>query len=214
MERLTNPTVIDEFKKIGGVVDFSLFANVGSFDASVSEAFASHLSSASVWSTALPNTVDLDVIETLPRRSVWKKEFLGDWYDPETKLLRLVGGGKLTDGTELENPTFNKLYGKKTSNWGAGLPEPGSGGQFAYAFSQPPYGLQADYREIQRLFDSVLACLFEEGVQTEITDWSSPELVRLSSYFSHGLDWWGVFLFTLFTPANGTLTLISASTSD
>jgi hypothetical protein len=214
MEKLANPSFIDEFKKIGGVIDFSFFAEIESLDASIPEAFASHLSSASMWSTDVPNTVDLDAIESLPRRSIWKKDFLGDWYDPEAKLMRLVGGGKLTDGTELENPSFDKLYGKKTSNWGSWCPEPGSGGQFGYAFSQPPYGLQADYAEIQRIFDLVIEYLFEKGVHTDVTDWSSPELVKLSSYFSHGLDWWGVFLFTLFSPANGRLTVISASTSD
>jgi hypothetical protein len=214
MKKHQAPKIIDEFNKIGGVVDFSFFSDVDSLENCAEAAFREHFSSASMWSTDFPNTFDATVIGQLPRRAIWKKEFLGNSYDADRKMLRLVGGGTLTDGTELENPTFEELFGKKTSNWANGLPDVGSGGNFAYAFSQPPYGLQADYKEKQRIFDAVMTHLFPDQIRIEITDWSSTELTKLSSYFLHGMDWWGVFLFTLYAPSLRQLTVISASTSD
>jgi hypothetical protein len=48
----------------------------------------------------------------------------------------------------------------------------------------------------------------------EIFDWSSPQLPEVSDYFDPGMEWWGVFLFSIHVPAMTRLTVIAGSTSD
>ena len=92
--------------------------------------------------------------------------------------------------------------------------DPGSGGQFAYAFSNPPYGLRARGSEVQALFEEIRDFILPPDERSEILDWTSPRLPEVSAYFSMGIDWWGVFLFTIHVPATGRLTAIAGSTTD
>jgi hypothetical protein len=88
------------------------------------------------------------------------------------------------------------------------------GGQFAYAFSEPPYGLQARPSEVQELFCAIRDFILPRGSEHEISDWSSPRLTEASDYFTAGMDWWGVFLFTVYLPTLRRLTAIAGSTTD
>ena len=47
-----------------------------------------------------------------------------------------------------------------------------------------------------------------------ILDWSHPRLPDASPYFAAGMEWWGVFLFTVHVPALGRLTGIAGSATD
>lgn len=91
---------------------------------------------------------------------------------------------------------------------------PGEGGQFAYAFSNPPYKLLARPTEVQDLFDEITRFIVPADQHTTILDWTSTRLPDSSGYFASGMEWWGAFLFTNHRPATGRLTAIAASTSD
>ncbi|MBN9467142.1 MAG: hypothetical protein J0J10_00035 [Bosea sp.] len=56
--------------------------------------------------------------------------------------------------------------------------------------------------------------LFPPLQKAEITDWSSPKLPEVSDYFADGMEWWGVFLFTIYLPDLKRLTVIAASATD
>lgn len=58
------------------------------------------------------------------------------------------------------------------------------------------------------------ALILPAGSGEIITDWSSRRLGELSEYFRAGLDYWGVFLFTIFHPSTARLVVLSASTTD
>ncbi len=45
-------------------------------------------------------------------------------------------------------------------------------------------------------------------------DWSSPRLPEASRFFAAGMEWWGVFLFTIYVPQIRRLTVIAGSTAD
>jgi hypothetical protein len=113
----------------------------------------------------------------------------------------------------LVNPRLRQLDDLVMAG-GVEIPDPGGGGQFAYAFSWTPYGLHAKPREIQQLFDAITDFVLPPGADHEIWDWASPRLPEVSQYFEAGMDWWGVFLFTIYVPSLRRLTVIAGSTTD
>lgn len=48
----------------------------------------------------------------------------------------------------------------------------------------------------------------------EILDWSNPKLVHVSDYFKAGMEWWGVFLFSIYAPTSRRLSIVMGSASD
>lgn len=94
------------------------------------------------------------------------------------------------------------------------IPEPGAGGELAYAFAFPPYPLDARPAEIQSLFDDLRHAILPAHGEATILDWSSPRLPEVSAYFEPGMEWWGVFLFSIHIPAIRRLTIIAGSTTD
>ena len=107
--------------------------------------------------SALPkdSTCDEEKLRGLPRKQVKERAFFGDWCDPVDRSLR-VGDWRTPEGKELHNPKLKSLIGK-----GQGRHEgmsgaargvvAGEGGQFAYAFSNPPTALRAAGHRVNSL---------------------------------------------------------------
>ena len=85
---------------------------------------------------------------------------------------------------------------------------------FAYAFANPPYPLTGTRDQIQQVFNIVRLTLLPPGHECVITDWTSPDLDKVSAYFAPGKEWWGVFLFTIRDTTTGRITVIIGSATD
>lgn len=200
------PAAFKRFQKIGGVLDFGVFDECDGTDAEIVEAIKASLRHA--------RRFDGGRLIELGSRECFKEKLLGDWYDPSNESLVKIGHWRTSDGRELKDPSFKALESVKLTGGAGAIPDVGAGGQLAFAFSQPPYSLQAKSREVQELFDAILAFVLPPGASYVIKDWSRPELVEVSDYFEAGADWWGVFLFTIHVPGMNRLTVIAGSTTD
>ena len=157
--------------------------------------------------------VDQTKLKLLGFRRIDLGAFYGDWYDVDGDALLKFGTITTDDGRNLVNPRLRDLD-RMTVSRAFHIPEAGMGGQFAYAFSEPPYGLQARPSEVQELFCAIRDFILPRGSEHEISHWSSPRLTEASDYFTAGMDWWGVFLFTVYLPTLRRLTAIAGSTTD
>lgn len=197
------PSAFLRFWEAGGVVGFSIFDDARGDEAWMLEAIA----------TVIPD-LDRGKLAELRYRQIGDREFYGEWYDSKTDSLVKRGWWHTRDGRKLVDPKFRDLDAAALAGGGGPIPEVGAGGQFAYAFSSPPYGLHAKPSEIQEMFVAIRDFILPLGLDHEIFDWSSPKLAEAAKLFERGLDWWGVFLFAVHVPAQRRLTLIVASTSD
>ena len=136
----------------------------------------------------------------------------GRWFE-DGSLLKI---GCKNESGELINPRLRDLGDQLLLAVPSGgpIPHPGSGGEFAYAFSDPPYGLRARAQEVQDLFDEIRDFIMPPGTAHRILDWTSADLPKVHSYFEAGMEWWGVFLFTIYAPACRRLTVILGSATD
>lgn len=207
MERLHKlPSAFARYHKIGGVLDFAVFDDAGD---SEEEAVAAIR-------TALGDPADFkaDVLRSLGHRPIYRAEFLGDHYDLAHRKLVKRGSWITADGKRLVDPSLDTLDKSKIEAGGCGIPMPGEGGEFARAFIDPPYPLDAKPSEVQALFDQVHDFLMPKDEPYQILDWASPRLPEVSRYFLPGMEWWGVFLFTIYQPQGRRLIAIAGSTSD
>jgi hypothetical protein len=200
------PPPFKRYHKMLGVLDFAVFEDAGSTEEDVLSAMAQ------VFSVA--DHFYAERLRTLGCRRLPERPFFGGWYDPENGMLLKLGDYTTADGTELHNPTLKKLDRVKIITGAAPVPEAGAGGEFAYAFSNPPYGLHGRPSEVQSVFEGIRDFILPPGHTSEICDWTSPKLPEVSDYFEAGIDWWGVFLFSIYIPAQQKLTIIAGSTSD
>ncbi len=200
------PPAFKRFRKIGGVLDFTIFEDADDEEETALSAVAA----------AMPPKVsfDVDALRLLGNRHLKERAFFGDWYDVQSSSLLKLGHFRTADGVELENPKFKKLDRVKIKSSASPCPNAGAGGQFAYAFSSPPYALRARPSEVQLLFDEIRNFILPTSEQNKILDWSSPRLPEVSDYFATGMEWWGVFLFTIHIPTLQRLTAIAGSTTD
>jgi len=197
------PQAFYEFERIGGVLEFAVFEDA---DGDVKSAFAAMAS--------IVKDIDQAKLLLLGSRPIDDKTFYGEWYRASDDALMFAGTCRLKDGQELVNPTYRELDAIEVRGSASLSPEEGSGGQFAYAFSQPPYGLNARPGKIQDLFYEIRGFVLPPCFTHEISDWSSSRLPEASDYFSEGMEYWGVFLFTVYIPELRRLTAIAGSTTD
>lgn len=200
------PSSFRRFRKVGGVLDFGLFDESDGADADVIEAVDQTLRYGCGF--------DGERLIELGGRPVFKRALLGDWYDPDNKTLLRRGEWTTVDGHKLIDPSLPSLGNAEPLSGAEVLPEPGEGGQLAYAFSRPPYPLNARPSEVQELFDSIIGFLLPRDLHHEILDWSNPMLVEVSDYFDTGSDGWGVHLYTIHTPELRRLSVIAGSATD
>ena len=197
------PVEFRRYHEIGGALMFAAFDNAEGDIGSALSAIGN----------VIPGT-KVDRLRALGARAISDKIFFGDWYDSASGDLLRLGSITTEDGRSLVNPRLRDLEGIAISNAAISLPEIGAGGQFAYAFSWTPYGLNAKRGEVQNLFSAIREFVLPAGREHQILDWSNPKLADVSQYFEAGSEWWGVFLFTVYTPSNRRLMVIAGSTTD
>jgi hypothetical protein len=200
------PPAFKRYRKMRGALDFAVFEDAGSTEEDVLSAMLQVFSDA--------RDFDAERLRTLGCRRLRERPFFGEWYDLESGMLLKLGDYTTADGTELHNPKLKKLDRVNIMSGGAPVPEAGAGGEFAYAFSNPPYGLRGPPSEVQSVFEEIRDFILPPTHTGEICDWTSPKLPEVSDYFEAGMEWWGVFLFSIYIPTQQKLTIIAGSTSD
>jgi len=197
------PAAFERFTQIGGALHFVVFEDAHGGDAEALTAIASSVPGCRANSS-----------ETLTNRQIGKLAFFGDWYDAATGSLLKIGEYTDSDGNVIVNPKLRNLRGVRLVSGGGPIPEIGTGGQFAYAFSSTPYGLRTTPEEVQELFDQITEFVLPANLNHQILDWSGGHLSEVSHWFAAGMEWWGVFLFTIHVPKIQRLTVIAGSTTD
>lgn len=196
------PPIFAEYDQIGGVLEFRAFEGVEVLNEAVA------LDAVSV---AVPG-IDREKLKEIGSRTLDDQTFFGDWYDPVRSALVHRGTWR-KNGLELKNPALPDLDTFQMSG-GSPVPDAGSGGNFAWAYLNPPYALQARPREVQRIFDGMKGYLLPPALSHTILDWSDRRLPEASVYFEEGMDWWGVFLFVIFVPDFQRLVVIAGPETD
>ncbi|WP_294334302.1 hypothetical protein [uncultured Sphingomonas sp.] len=206
MKRLKDiPPAFNLYDKIG-VMDFAIFENAGGTEQEIVAAIPQTLRHA--------RTFDEARLRALGCRPIDRRAFFGDWYDLESGTLLKAGSYRTADGSVLHNPKLTRLDGVEIMSGATPIPEAGAGGQFAYAFSNSVFGFEGKPSEFQSFFEEIRDFILPEGERSEILDWASPNLPDVSDYFTDGMEWWGVFLFSIHVPKLRQLTIIAGSTTD
>jgi hypothetical protein len=207
MRRLSPlPPAFRRYEQIGGVLDFAVFEECeGTEDA---------ILAATVAALGGDAAADAGKLRTLGGRQINEAVFFGDWYDMERRALLWGGTLRAADGTRFTRPSLIELEGVRIASGAAEIPACGAGGQFAYAFANPPYSLRAPPAEVAALFDAICAFVIPPALPHDVLDWSSERLVEVSEVFAAGMEWWGVFLFSIHVPALRRLTIIVGSSTD
>lgn len=203
---VTLPPAFERFETMMGVLDFAVFEDAAGGREDVLSAIPQALRHA--------RTFDAEKLRLLGGRLISENTFFGDWYDFESGRLLKRGHYRTAAGSALVNPPLSSLDGVRIMSGSSDCPEPGSGGQFAYAFSNPPYSLAAEPSEVQAVFQAIRDFILPPGQRGEIVDWSNARLPEVSDYFADGTEWWGVFLFSIFIPSMRRLTIIAGSATD
>ncbi|MBL8546822.1 MAG: hypothetical protein JNL81_10175 [Hyphomonadaceae bacterium] len=196
------PASFSRYRELWGVVEFAVFDDA---DGDPDTIFKTICSAAPI--------DDREALRAIGFRLIDDAAFYGDWYDPATGDLLLLGEYTFEGGRKFRNAPLRELEGLQQMSGGSGIPEAGAGGQFAYAFAHPPYTMRA-CAETQQVFEKIKHFILPTGVQHEILDWTSPDLPKASAYFEAGMEWWGIFLFSIYVPAHRRLTIIWASSTD
>lgn len=134
--------------------------------------------------SAIVSPLDANKLKEFGCKRIDDKTFFGDWYDSDSDTL-----------VEPKKGVITRDYG-----------------QFVYAFAHPPYGISSSKTE--GCFRTIRDFILPPNLTHEISDWTSPKLEEVSGYFSAGMEWWGVFLFTIYIPELRQLTAIAGSATD
>ena len=153
-------------------------------------------------------------MQSLDERKLTHEAFLGEWCDPRDLMLIKRGSGEVEGLGRVSDIRYDKLGDAPNRSWGVTTPDCDEPGQYAYAFSCPPYGLEGPSAKIQRLFKQSTELLLDRSAPIEIFDWSGGDLTRVHPLFEAGMEWWGAFLFTIFNPGDHSMVVISGSTTD
>lgn len=198
--------VFKPYYEMGGVLQFVVYD--GAQDAENDSLAAIH--------DGLANTGNLNesAFKKLKGRQISPVQFFGDWYDSADGNLIKLGNITTIDGQSFTNPKLLSLEKLQVMSSGSPGVEVGAGGQFAYAYLNPPYGLSASPAKIQKAFDDIREAILPASHSAIILDWTSPSLDEVSDYFKAGKEWWGVFLFSIYIPDLKKLTIIAGSATD
>lgn len=199
------PAAFGRYAAIGGAMTFAVFDDADPSPEAAADAIVAALDAPAAARAALL---------AAGSRRLGRDALFGDWYDPVRRRLVRRGTWRTDTGETLTDPPLAALADVRIVSGGSTIPVAGAGGQFAYAFAFPPYALAAPPGEVQALFDEVCAVILPRGMEAEIHDWSGPHLPAVSDWFAAGMEWWGVFLFTIHLPALRRLTVAMASATD
>jgi len=151
--------------------------------------------------------IDNGLAERLMGKRISRAEFLGTRYDLRRNGLIVRGD---------EEPYWNQFFFYEDKVRGENSirhdrVDNGLGTGYAYAFSDPPYGMRLSGKDKGRLFEAISADLLggiddASFIYEWPTDWSN--------YFEAGKEWWGSFLWSFANRGFPRITVITASTTD
>ena len=200
------PASIERYHAVGGVLDIRIFEEAEGNEDEILDAIGQTLGVADYRPEALRG---------IGGRRTDEAGMFGSWFDPATGRLVSPRRRPLRDGRMPTDVPIVTLTDAEFGRMGASVAEPGTGGELAYAFTYPPYGLHAPPMEIQSLFDALRHAILPRHHRSFIIDWTSPRLPEVSAaYFEPGMEWWGVFLFSIHIPETQHLTIIAGSATD
>ena len=204
LRRDTLPAAFDRYARMGEL-EFALFDDADGTPEQIVDAVRQ----------ALPPSASLDGARLLQlgSRVIDQRTFYGDCLSADGRDLIRRGIWHTADGQHLTDPTFRQLAGLQVVRGGGSRPAPGTGGNFALGFSQPVHG-PGDPPAMQELFDAIRAVLLPPATPAEIRDWASPHLNEVSDYFAAGMEWWGVYLFSIYLPEWRQLAIVLGSATD
>jgi hypothetical protein len=152
-----------------------------------------------------------EALAALSPTEIDEATFHGDWYD--LAVGQLVHNGTVNvDGITHQMPQFRDIPPKVRSSSGH-IPPLWTPGGFAYAFANPPYGLNLSPSEIQILYAGIIARMAPRG-KTRCLSWHSEEILTIAPQLDLGTEWWGVFAMTIYNRATQQVFGIAASTTD
>lgn len=216
--RLAGPALAMDslYREAEGVLDFGLFeskndASPDDHRRAVLQLFAAIIDEWNLSPAVLKLTIDR---RDFAAERISLREFLGWHYDRERDCLVLRGreSGYLNDYFTfpyLIDGECLRDHSMLEDQWDSNF-EVGEG--FAYAFSEPPYGMSSGGpKDLNTLFHGLCFALFG-GLSEDLniyrweTDWSN--------YFDAGREWWGTFLWTIQRPGSSNIAVIAGSTTD
>jgi hypothetical protein len=186
--------LFDEFKRIGGVLDFIFLDEPGNGPSDELHRTA-----------ALAGIAEID-----GRLERWAQTHTSDEY-PLSMFFRLKWDECKFKGGPVDLATFwgtDDVEPKQISDRAWSVPDRDG---YKSAFFHPPYGLRGTRDEKVRLFERITrAVLGERPDLAEIYSWSTD----WSNYFDAGHEWWGAFYWTIRPPGSGRFTVVAASSTD
>lgn len=140
-----------------------------------------------------------------------EEAFHGSHFDYDRQLLRHNGTVNLSRGRSQTNPYYKDML----SNMGCSsdIPDLWCLGEFAYAFCQPAYGLSMKPFEIHETYSAITSEVTPRN-QCRIFSWQKEEILDADPWLKAGIDWWGVFVFSVYNKNSGQLFGIAASDTD
>lgn len=137
--------------------------------------------------------------------------FHGSWFDCDKGLLVHKGLVTTKAGFSITDPYFVDI--KDCSSRSSHIPELWQSGGFAFAFCDPPYSLETEWLETQRLYTAITSRLISEK-DVKIYNWHRESLLEAVPGLDAGTEWWGVFAFTIFVPQSRRIFGMVASATD
>lgn len=140
-----------------------------------------------------------------------EETFHGSYFDYDRQLLRHNGTINLAGGDTQTNPFYKDIESK----WGGSshIPDLWSLGEFAYAFCRPAYGLTMKPFKIHETYLAITSEVTPRD-QCRILSWQKKEILAADPWLKAGVDWWGVFVFSVYNKNTGQLFGIAASDTD
>lgn len=206
LRRPVLPAAFSRYDRLGGALEFALFDDADGSPEQIVEAVGQALPACSSFSG--------ERLLQLGCRQIDQQQFFGSYLDEDGRDLIRRGTWRTADGQQFTDATFRQLAGLQVTSGGHSPPDPGEGGNFALGFAFPVHGPGGDPLEWQQLFDTICAVLLPPATPAEIHDWASPHLGEVSDYFAAGLEWWGVYLFSIYLPEWRQLAIVLGSTTD
>lgn len=197
--------MLDEYRRIGGVIDFKLFEVVGTLSG-----IEAHLLTAQETLRAIK--VESDAYFSLLARQQGTNR--DDYFTIHNKPIT-AGLGARVSSKEFFGPCFSlsrqELVDHKhgsylqLSNDNAYATK-----GFADAFIEPPHSLDIQRKELEKFFLVFTTALFGDHQKMEVYTWN----VDCSTYFDDGKEWWGSFFWTVYNPIMDWYVGVAASTTD
>lgn len=204
-------TAIRQFRQIGGVLDFALFAYDVAACASDKQRYAVHLHTAK---KTLYHVVAQRNAEDRTRLEQWAAQGITP-HTPKPQYSVFPDPPALS-GTRIPARSFWGGYLQKDASGRFCISRFGADNRydhlsFVYAFLKPPYALRLNESEQGNYCLDLGMQLFGEDLdQLEVYSWNTD----CSDYFDDGHEWWGAFFWTVYCPQRNIYIGITGSATD